>query len=255
MTDPVYVFLHNPKTGGTTFNGHCVKHMTLDEDFVHFGPFGKKASAAAGLPAFHKRDDVARSKALVLGGHGTWFGMHELVPNKVPRYFTFLRRPASRLVSKYNGFMTRKKNEGKFRSFDEWYAEEPKDAMTRLYNQFEAGRGVGEGAKYDAEPNLAAASAFLESLWYVGVTERLDDALSFLFGKIGVEGPVERLKVSGEKKSGDLSRMDREIPKLITLTPELEQRIEADNPLDVQLYAKALALMERGPRAETEEAK
>lgn len=249
MTEPVYVFLHNPKTGGTTFNGHLVKHMTLDQDFVHFGPFGKKASAEAGLPSFAKRDPALRSKARVLGGHGTWYGMHELVPGKVPRYFTFLRRPASRLVSKYNGFMTRKKNEGHFRPFEEWYAEEPKDAMTRLYNQFEQGFGVGEGAKHDLKPNLEAASAFLERLWYVGVTERLDQALAFLFGEIGVEGPVERLKVSGETKGGDLARMDRQIPKLITLTPELEERIEADNEMDVRLYADALRLMERGPRA------
>lgn len=242
VTEHVYIFLHNPKTGGTTFNGHCVKHLEQHVEFVHFGPFGRKAAEGEGLPPFAKRDPALRGRARVLGGHGTWYGLHELVPGKAPRYFTFLRRPAARLVSKCNGFMSRRKNVGRFRTFDEWYAEEPRNGMTELYNRF-AGLEL-------ASPDLDAAREFLDRLWYVGVTERLDEALAFLFREIGVEGPVERLKVSGERKPGDLAAMDREIPKLLQLTPELERRLDDENPLDVALYEHAVRLMERGPRTD-----
>ena len=240
MTEYVYIFLHNPKTGGTTFNGHCVKHLEMHTEFVHFGPFGRKAQEAAGLPAFAKRDEALRRRARVLAGHRTWFGMHELVPGRVPRYVTFLREPAARLVSKYNGFMTRKKNEGSFRAFDDWYRDEPRDEMTAIYTRF-ARRGD------DGEPDLAAAKGLLDEMWYVGITERLDDSLRFLFGEIGIDPEFERMKVTGQKRDGDLSRMDREIPRLVSLDDALKQRIERDNRLDVELYRHARELHDRGP--------
>ncbi len=238
--DHLYIFLHNPKTGGTTFNGHCVRELEFQEEFIHLGRFGRKDDEVRDLPPFAKRPLDQRSRARVIGGHAAYVGIHELVPGKVARYFTFLRRPADRLASEYNGFSTRKKNIGLYASFDDWYADQPRDPMTRRYNRF---------ARLERErADLGAAKQLLDSLWFVGVTESLDEDLRHVFAAIGISTEYRNLKVSGEAKPGDLRSMDREIPRVFTLDDERRRAIDEENPLDVELYRHALALHDRGAR-------
>lgn len=275
----IWIFLHLAKTGGTTFNGHMRKYLRWDEEFIHLGSWGREYRKRNNRLDWHKRSVEERNKAIVLGGHRTYYGIHNLVPAKKPRYITFVRCPAERLVSKYNFQMSAQANP---MSFDEWYKKEIKNQMVDFFYRKSKGDGeqtlkgrligalltVGErlramkksvefvqnlpliGKSHDEKVQkrkLGIAKKILEMCFFVGITRQLDSDLKWLYAEMGVPTEITRYRVTGSSGSmKDIGHPDtRVLKKLFKLDEETKKRIYEENPWDVELYEYARKLAEK----------
>ena len=99
---PLFIFLHVPKTGGTTINVHLSEQMKFDEEYVHIGNWGSDYRKKHGLVEWEDRPQKEKNKARFLAGHGTYFGIHKEVSNVKPYYILVLRDPLKRFISGYN---------------------------------------------------------------------------------------------------------------------------------------------------------
>ena len=82
MRRPLWVFLHMPKTGGTTFKAHLERYLSWDEQLVEFSDWGRRYRAERELAEFADRPEEVRSRAVVLAGHRLSYGAHRIVPGR-----------------------------------------------------------------------------------------------------------------------------------------------------------------------------
>lgn len=233
---PLWIFLHIPKTGGTTFHGHCYHHLKWDEEFVHFGPWGDNYRKLKNRKKFEDREMQDRQKAIVLSGHKTYYGLHEFVPERDARYVTFLRDPAARCVSFYN-FQASNKNE---MSFEEWYSEW---YSVKHANQMMKFLHACCSPEDKTLPPLKAVKSLLDKCFHVGLTETIDEDLAMLFTRIGIPTTWSNYRVNGYDKESleglNHPGQARKITKFVKLNDEITRRVYEDNPLDVELYEYA----------------
>lgn len=221
--EELFLFAHLPKTGGQTLRDCFRKHLEFHREFIHLGTFGEEDAAKRGLLPFRERSIGERAQARVILGHGVNCETHMLVPSKVPRYILFLRDPAELLVSLYNFDMRyHRKPEEPVVPFDGWYEErQRKNFMVYwLLNDFLAPNRPSRKV-----PLLRAINTVLESFWFVGCSEFLDQDGPLLLRRIGVPGELERSNVTGVHHA-----------KVLSLDQPLRERLYADNALDVELY-------------------
>jgi len=95
MTQNTLIFLHIPKTAGTTINNILENNYPINSRF-YINPSNTKESRSilAEMP------EESKSNIRLLYGH-MGFGWHNLLPTKC-NYITFLRDPVERVVSHYN---------------------------------------------------------------------------------------------------------------------------------------------------------
>lgn len=243
-TDPIYVFLHVPKTGGSTINRHLKMNLEYDETFVHLGGGGARYREEMDRPDWEDRSPEERNRARVLTGHRARYGIHQLVPDRTPRYVTVQREPAARIMSTYNFRMQRFDVD---EDFDEWYAQYPRN------NAF---KWMRNALNLPGSQSFAEVADRVRELWFVGVTEHLNDDLPDLFRHFGAPSDAwinQRTSTPDEtqvEESLQLPKADRWTkgnPTLQreTLTPELRERLNGDNKRDVKLYELALKRRER----------
>lgn len=236
--EPLWIFLHLPKTGGTTFNGHLSKEMHFDEDFVVLSNWGYKYQKSMNRPPFHKRPPVMQQKIRVLSGHHTYYGIHRQFTNREHRYLTFLRDPAERCVSLYN---FRKSKHKIHCNFEEWYDLEYNKNYRNDIIQFYCERLLQLKLSKITRNELSIAKKMLDLCWFVGVTDKLDIQLNFLFSEIGVNLDWQKFHVAGSQSSevAELllhpSRFNK-IVKYICLNDEIRDKVYKDHPYDLELF-------------------
>lgn len=261
----LWIFLHIHKTGGTTFNAHLAKE--LGKRFIHLDSREEQKK-------FNKLSKKQKKQIKVLVGHETYYGIHKLFPEKEPRYVTFLRDSAERLVSQYNHYMSQEEPKNRI-SFDEWYEKYPKNEMTRFFNRRFKGTGkkiqratlslkilkylnklnfwpkfVNELKNLQIKTNsekkeVENAKKLLSKCRYVGITENLDTDLKFLFNEIGVPTKWRNMRVTGKEqtwKNKFVGKNSKKINKLFKLDEGTRKKIYKDNLLDVELYEYAKKL-------------
>ena len=224
----LYVFMHLPKTGGTTINGHLYDHMAWDDEVLHLGKWGNRYREREGRPSLEQRSAEERSRVRVITGHGTYFGIHQMFGDRPPRYLTIVRDPADRIVSTYN-FRAARGGEDDFWT---WYAGFPRNAGLKwLRKRLNGPRTAGE--------ILEALRGF----WFVGATEHLDEDLPDLFATLGLPTEWRNRRVAGA--DGDLKGLDhpdegRRVAKRMIVNDDLRARLHEDNAKDLRLYRFAL---------------
>jgi len=227
--DPIYAFLHVPKTGGTTINAHLRHRLGWDEEFVHLGGWGDRYRTAAGRRSPDRWSPEERARIRVCAGHQVGGAAEHLAgPDRSIRYFTILRDPADRIVSTYNFRMATEDRV----DFWEWYSGYRPNAASRWLRR-----------RLEAPPSTAALLEALRRFWFIGTTEHLDVDLPNLFSAMGVPGAWTKRRVAGA--APDLDNLDhpdagRVIPRLITVDDEIRERLHADNRRDLRLYHFAL---------------
>ncbi len=238
INEPLWLFLHLPKTGGTTFKTHLERHLEWDEELIEFSYWGREARRRAGRPEFAERPESERAKARVLVGHRVYWNDHCLAGDREARYITFLRDPAERCVSLYN--FRRSRNLIRV-EFEEWYETTflTKDRCSLI--DFFASRLAPEAflEGTDIERRLSLARWLLSRCWHVGLTERLDESLDLLCKAIGIPADWTRQRVAGSGEALESpTHPDRgeRINRYLTLDDTLRDRIHADCREDLALY-------------------
>ena len=227
----VYVFLHLPKTGGTTFTGHLHQHLPAEELLIQ-GPGADREREELGIapPAAWPADRLDRVR--VITGHGADIESHQLLPDRSARHITFIRDPAPLMVSRFNFDVSRS---GDKVDFGEWYLRQGRNPTFRRLRRLLGARSLEE------------TEAMLRQFWFVGATESLDDDLPHLFAAIGVPTEWVNRRVAGAGKDvADLHLPGAADPVPVerhaVLTDEIETRVHIDHPLDTRLHRLAFEL-------------
>src|SRR3989344_6828500 len=103
---PLYIFLHIPKTGGTTFSKHLLDGLKKETVIKFYsipetGPIEslEKLKETINLLLSGKE---GQEQIQAIYGHSIYLGLEKLFPDREIRYITFLRQPLNRIVSHYN---------------------------------------------------------------------------------------------------------------------------------------------------------
>ncbi|PIO08357.1 hypothetical protein COU59_01890 [Candidatus Pacearchaeota archaeon CG10_big_fil_rev_8_21_14_0_10_34_12] len=241
--DELWIFLHIPRTGGNTISEALIKK------------FPGQVLLTSHIRYQKNPYKINKSNIRFILGHATYFGIHKSYPDKIPRYFTFIRDPAERIVSQYNQRMQELK---KRISFDEWHKNQVKNEMVHFLDlKFKGAESsnvntprffmpfvkkMNYKAVYTAHSlifkllrlhkknnfqKLANARKVLDSCYFIGLTGRNEDYYNVL-NLMSVKG--KKLKIQGKSK------------KVLKLDEELREKIHEEHPLDLELYNYAKTL-------------
>lgn len=210
------IFLHIPKTGGSTLNTIFKRQFSVEEIYDH-ELFQNEVIPLDQLTEQQKNDINA------FAGHHL-YGVHEHF-QKQHHYFTMLRHPVDRVLSLYSYLRNYPGYERlKDMTLEEFVRTEPEanNCQTLLL--------CGYPVQYD----LNLAKERLESFDAVGITERFDESL-YLLKAVYNWNDIHYNKVNITKKK--LRRAD--VPK------ETIKLIEDYNKLDMELYQFAKELLQK----------
>lgn len=175
MTDKLPIFIHIPKSGGTTLSSIIRANL---------GPLDIQDHESLGGRPQRLEDLSSHQKAHVRGVMGHYYyGVHEHFPDRIYRYFTMLRRPIERVVSSYS-FLRNYPGYEPVRDmtitqFVDSYPE-ANDLQTRMLAGL---HDCDERGWYRS--HLDKALANMETFSGVGVTERFAESVLLIGEELG----------------------------------------------------------------------
>lgn len=249
----LYILLHPPRTGGESLTTFIEDHFSKDES-LRIDNFDLSSLS-----------EKQKKKIKFLAGHTTYFGIHKLFPNKIPRYITLLRDPARMLVSLYHSRMDDFPKKRK-QTFEEWYSLRKRNETTFFYDGLyrstdqkvvlsnKIKRRLREKILLNLDKSkrihvllqrlrrkhlslneqkkkLENAKKLLDECWFIFITEKLKDDLKYLFKLMRKKMDLKKFKIKSNTKR-----------KLFTLDEKTRKKIYAENPLDFKLYKHAMQL-------------
>ena len=235
-TEEAVIFLHLPKTAGTTVNRLIEWEYRLSEMYS-VDPVFFKWSAAH----LRKLPSGRLKKIRMFKGH-MLFGLHEVLPQPAT-YITVLRDPVDRVISAFY-FMRNYKLHPLYWKLrhENWTIEQYVQRSTRDNVQCK----VIAGAEYHApctEQILAKATDHLTRFFsVVGLSERLEESLALM-----------KLRFGWQLKSYSSFNVTRSRPKKGDLSPATLELIAEKNSFDIALYRHAAALFEEAVRRQSKE--
>ena len=235
MPNETVIFLHIPKTAGTTLRRILEKQYPPHEQY---STYPTALHPQASLAAFKQLDATRRLQIRLLMGHIP-FGLHTFLP-RPSRYFTILREPVERVVSHYY-FIRRTPSHHLYqyatsaemtlpRFVESQTTMEAKNLQTRLLS----GAMNRKKPKASDEEILALAKKNLhESFAVVGLAERFDETLLLL------KNAFQWRRVFYVKLNVTRSR-----PQQDEMAPDVRCLIQEHNQLDSDLYHYARGLFD-----------
>ena len=229
----VVIFLHIPKTAGTTLN-RIIEWQYNPLSIFTVDPYRIRAT----VERFKTFSEQRRRKFQVVRGH-LRYGIHEFLPGG-GSYITMLREPAARLLSSYY-FILRRPLHPLHRKFKRGrLGIEDLIRLTphkqNLQCQFIA--GVAEGGICDERTLDIARENLIRSFSVVGLSERFQESLLLMMTSFGWKVSFyENRKVAKVRPSVE--------PKVIDM-------IHEHNRYDVELYDFAKKLFEENLRKKQE---
>jgi hypothetical protein len=207
------VFVHVPKTAGTSFRVALAANFRRNQIFFHYAASSPVTSPVLRRPIREKRFGVIRrlldqQDRFLLAGHFNAGLYQPLLP---PRHFvTFLREPFARLVSEYKHFV---RHHGETRSFQEFLeAPDSRNRQTRL---------VGDAGEYA----------------FIGLVETFEADVGEMEARFGLRIDTSRRFLTGAYETDELH----------CLRQRHSARFRELNQPDIELYEKIV--LARGGRA------
>ena len=199
------IFIHIPKTGGTTINS------AMNETYWQTKP---------GYNYRHILSDKSSNS-------GDLFLSKNKNKYQNEKIFMMLRHPVDRLVSEFYFINNRNEFTKLIKTKPKTFEEYVKSPQTQNYvvNFLKGNRMYSTVRPTDND--LESIIDAIETLpIYVGIFERFSESLSYFTKYIGIEW----------KKDIPIKRMTIRRPKIENLSEELIQLIEENNALDLKLY-------------------
>lgn len=236
-TSRTLIFLHIPKTGGTTSRRILERNYSRGEILTFKG-----ADHAAEVERFAKSPESERSRYRLIQGH-LYFGFHRFIPGDWS-YVSWMRDPIARALSFYSYVRTHPEHYLHRRLMEERLDLKgllQREATPELFNlqtrmiageRNNSARGLDRSALEIAKGNLEANFCF------VGLTEEFDASLILLGEMLGWNVPFYmKRNVTSERIRQD------------GVDPETERLLREANALDLELYQFAGTLFEARRRA------
>lgn len=218
MKEDLTIFMHIPKTGGTTLNAIFRNQYDKNQFYDHLFPVDNMRKKYTEL------NQEAKNNIKAVSGHYS-YGIHEFF-SKPFTYFTMLRNPVDRVISQYFFLKSTptiypEVKDMTFTEFINW-APTAKNGQTKQVS------GLFEN------PSVEKAKENLRTFKVVGITERFDETLFFMKKAFGWS---------------DIKYTNLNITKKRPLKSEVSQKvislIEEHNQLDFELYRYAQELFEK----------
>ncbi|MCA1726855.1 MAG: hypothetical protein LC722_04135 [Actinobacteria bacterium] len=221
---PTAIFLHLPKTGGSTLH-RIMERQYPDETIYSIGlPIPERLKVFKALPA------EERAAIRMLRGHME-FGLHEWIPRPAV-YTTILREPLERSLSHYSRARSRGRTGGM--GLVEFLDSGRRIDLDNGQTRWLSGDGfVPYGSV--APQMLERAKANLETFAAVGLQERFEESVLLIAEALGWIRPL--VGRSANVTPGRTALQD--------LTPEERGALSRRNELDEALYRFAVGLFER----------
>lgn len=243
---PLYFFLHIRKTGGTTLVRELSSAYGKGEAVALYrSPANGAKSRAEVIKYLNSFSKEEKEKFTVIAGHNVYYGLHELFPDREPRYIACFRQPVERTISSFNHRLRESprvlEHFGQLINDHEILDLEKNLAEYAMFHnhtfKFLADRIFGtdyvdqKDEHYtDEQENQAILEKIKEILshfYFLGITERSQDDFLFIADKLGVNRYPTKKNVS--KKIFSLAD-----------NPAVKKDIEKYNLLDQEIYKYAL---------------
>lgn len=216
MNEKLVIFIHLPKTAGTTIRNIIEKNYRTGEVSFFYSGY---QDAARRLKMLSK----PQLKSLKwIHGHFD-FGLHEVI-QRPAAYITMLRHPVDRVLSFYY-FLRRNSRHPlhykvKLMSLKEFVITQNNGIQNQVCN-FQTYLLSGNGS-----PNLERAKKHIEEhFMLVGLTERFEESIFIMKKQLGWEvNHYTNLNVTQGR------------PKRETISQEIRKLIEKKNEIDLELY-------------------
>jgi Galactose-3-O-sulfotransferase len=223
VSDPMIIFLHIPKSGGTSLNG------IINQQYPKKAIF--RFNGIQNRDRIQQLSQQQRTNLQLIRGHFA-FGLHEFLPCPA-QYFTLLRDPVARFISHYH-YVRRSVNipghaqvkSLTLRQYTQQMGQKNGNLQTRLLF------GLNQTQCQTPSETLTVARQNLEQHFaVVGLVEQFDETLVLLKRAFGWRMPlyVQQNVTSQKQKDGT------------TIDPETLQLIEQCNAMDLELYRYAQA--------------
>jgi Galactose-3-O-sulfotransferase/Prolyl oligopeptidase family len=228
MDREALIFLHIPKTAGTTLNRIVEWHYSAFSIYT-IDPYRIRATAER----LKRLPEGRRRRFRVVRGH-LYYGLHEFLPQGAT-YITMLREPVARFLSSYYFILRRPLHPLHRKLKKERLGVEDYLRLTPHRQNFQCQliAGVKNGTGNDHHWLGMAKEHRSRSFSVVGICERFEESLMLMAKTFGWEVPFyENQKVSKSRPMVE--------PKLVDL-------IREHNRLDDELYEFGKKLFEQSP--------
>jgi len=233
--DYLYIYLHIPRTAGTTLIKHIEARYRDDERLKLYRKelnlnkvrrVLEHADYKNIVEAYIKKiPKTKREKIKIIYGHRVPYGIHKYFKRKA-RYFTFFREPVARVISSYNLWTTSYENEsrlgkkklvfkngylvdGKKAGIDAWVKRKIEEdnidttgiTLARFLSKLGyIGRKVNESDVGDC----------FKKFYFIGIVERYKKDSLFIYHKLDIKLFFKNQNVSKKYyRLGDSSRVDK----------------------------------------------